>query len=112
MSSFRYPERTITATYDDCWEHHKGPLTIGVTVKYHWAGRGGCTDLGDILCGSHAGDPPVWVGDVGDDPRMVKNFGGGSTTAWPGTSWASYHNAKKKGFGIPYPLEDSLREAV
>ena len=50
---------------------------MGVTVKYTWAGRGGCTYLWEILFRVCADDPTVWVGDVGGDPPHGANLGGG-----------------------------------
>ena len=51
-----------------CWEPHKCPTTMCAAGKYPWSGRGGFTDLGDILRDVRASKPPVWVVNMVDDP--------------------------------------------
>ena len=63
---------------------------MSATVKDPWAGRSGWAYLRAILRGGHAGDPRVWVRDVGDDP---------------------IHSAKIGGFALPHGLEPQ-REAI
>ena len=48
---------------------------MSMTGNYPWVGRGGCMDPGYIFRGAYSGDPPVWFGDVGDDPLHSANLG-------------------------------------
>ena len=71
-------------------------------------------DLGDILCGAYAGDPPVWFIDMGGDPQHGANLGRVPPPCDPelqGEAPTTPHGRRLVYPPPPPPLEDVLMEA-